>query len=147
MQVSAMMRGAGLEGGASDTALGALPALGVPSAANGTGTTNSHFAIRDGATPRNWNGYQYGCWCWLRTLLSAGYIGGSLGGLVGGLGTTDTTVAPVDTIPSEGRFQVQFQVRPTRSCIVISAHLTSLSSPATTRHGIHWRSSKCVPFL
>lgn len=134
MQMSAMMRGAGL--GSPPGGIGAataFPVPGFPSGTAGTGATNPTLP----STPAQPGAAGTGAGLPNPALLQAllGGPGGGLGGLGGGLGPFGAPpTVPADTRTPEDRFQVQLQVRPTGSCIVI--HLTSPSFlPATTRYG------------
>ncbi|KAI9566340.1 ubiquitin-domain-containing protein [Boletus coccyginus] len=87
MQMSAMMRGAGLGDGALGTAPGAFPAPGVPSSVGGTGAVNP--TSPSSTTPASVTGTGASAPPYnpalLQALMSGGAFGG-LGGAPGGLG-------------------------------------------------------------
>ncbi|KAN0073117.1 hypothetical protein V8E55_012257 [Tylopilus felleus] len=133
MQMSTMMRGAGLGGGGGGGAFpGAFPAPGVPSSAAGTGATStspiSPSAISPPGTGTAGTGANAGASATglpnpalLQALMGAGSFGGGLGGFggmgnmgnMGGMGggasPFGAPAAPADTRPPEERFQVQLQ--------------------------------------
>lgn len=133
MQMSSMMRGAGLGGGGlggtGAAVPGAFPAPGVPSSAVGTGTTGPTSPSTTTQPGAAGTGANMGVGAagmpnpaLLQALLGGGGFGGGpggfggLGGLGGGMGTFGApAAAPADTRPPEERFQVQLQVRPTGS--------------------------------
>ena len=126
MQMSAMMRGAGLGGaGALGTAPGTFPAPGLPSTMPGAATANPtspSAATQPGAAGAGANTGATGVGLPNPALLQAflgggglgGGPGGGLGGGFGGLGGLSSfgmpAATPTDTRPPEERFQVQLQV-------------------------------------
>jgi len=131
MQMSAMMRGAGLGGGALGAAPGAFPAPGVPSSAAGTAATNPTSPPATTQLGAAGTGANLGAGAGvpnpalLQALLGGGGFGGGLGGGpggglggfggLGGLGGgpgpfgAPPAAAPTDSRPPEERFQVQLQ--------------------------------------